>query len=214
MSVRLTWTSGDRELEAVFDAVVTETHSRSAQVTSHPVEQGSDVADHVYIDPLRLTLEAVVTNTPLATPVTQARNSQGEVRRVDNAKANALRFDKDMLRPRDVYEALRKAYNDKSSFDVDTAIEIYRSMVITSLSVPRDAGSGAQTSNGVRVDRLSFSIEMQQIRVASSKTGDVRRPKAGAPKKKDNKGDKGKKEAGDQDNRTAAARGFDSAFGR
>jgi hypothetical protein len=208
MSVTLSWLSGDQTQEASFDAVVTETHSRSAQVTSHPVEQGADVADHVYIEPLHLTLECVVTNTPLATPATQNRNSRGEVSTVNGkvslpfgagtytkAVGAALQFSQDMLRPRDVYEALRKAFNEKSAFSVDTALEIYHSMVITALSVPREAGSGAMTDKGVRVDRLTFSIEMQQIRVASSKTGEVRRPKAGAPKKKENKGDKNKKEA-------------------
>lgn len=38
----------------------------SNEITEHPVESGADIADNVRVLPLRLTLEAVVTNTPLA----------------------------------------------------------------------------------------------------------------------------------------------------
>lgn len=195
MSVLLTWTKGSAEVTAAFDAIVTETHSRSAQVTAHPVEQGADVADHVYVDPLRLTLEALVTNTPLRTPTTQNRNSSGEVRALDDVQANTLQFDASMDRPKDVYEDLRDAFANKSAITVDTALERYQDMVIIGLSVPREAGSGLDTQSGTRVDKLTFSIEMQQIRVVGSRTGEVRQPKAGAPKKKKQKGTKEKKEA-------------------
>ncbi len=213
MSVTLSWLVGSSTVEASFDAVLTETHSRSAQVTSHPVEKGADIADHVQVEPMRLTLEAVVTNTPTRTPATHNRNSQGAVY-ANDANANALQFDTAMDRPKDIYEDIRDAFDKKLSVTVSTALQRYESMVIVDLSVPREVSSGLDTQSGTRVDKLTFSIAMQQIRVVGSRVGEVRRPKEGTQKQKKQKGDKDKKEATDQDNRTAEARAWDSAFGR
>jgi hypothetical protein len=217
VSVLLTYTRGNSAAEVSFDAVVTEVHSMTAQVTSHPVEQGSNVSDHVYNEPRRITLDALVTNTPLATPKTHARGARAEVRSVDlsgsaargrtfnrsalaasgrSMSASLLQWDGEMDRPRDVYHDLVRAMTEKSVFTVDTEIEQYKDMVITSMSTPRDAGSGKQTDNGVRVDRLSFQIEMVQVRIASSRDGKVTRtPKQDTPKAKQNRGPRAKKEA-------------------
>jgi hypothetical protein len=196
MSVMLSWLSGSQTLEASFDAVVTETHTRSASVTTHPVEQGADVADHVNTNPVTLSLEAIVTNTPLRTPATMNRNARGEVSAVEGTKANALQFDASMDRPKDVYDAISEAFDKGAVFTVDTALRRYEDMVIIDLTVPREAGSGLDTQSGTRVDKLSFTLSMQQVRVVGSREGSVRRTEA-APKKKEQKGDKPKKEAND-----------------
>jgi hypothetical protein len=51
-----------------FDAVLEEVHELPAEITSHPVQRGVEVADHVRPGPLVISLRAIVTTTPLRTP--------------------------------------------------------------------------------------------------------------------------------------------------
>jgi hypothetical protein len=55
----------DQSLIVLFDQTVSEGHEATAEVTEHPVEKGSNVADHVRQNPQNLTLEMFVTNTPI-----------------------------------------------------------------------------------------------------------------------------------------------------
>lgn len=50
---------------AAFDVVSNETHDAVMQITSHPVEEGANVSDHARPEPIRLTVEGYVSNTPL-----------------------------------------------------------------------------------------------------------------------------------------------------
>lgn len=47
-----------------FDLTISESHEATAEVTEHPVEEGSKIADHVHLNPRTLSLEVYVTNTP------------------------------------------------------------------------------------------------------------------------------------------------------
>lgn len=205
MTMRLSWLAGDKQQEADFDAVVTETATRSATITSHPVEKGADVSDHVQIEPFRLSIEGVVTSTPVREPPNFTGGARGET------SEGVLKFDRNMERPKLIYSALTEAMKAKALFTVYRSHARAENMIITSLSVPREAGSGHATENGTFVDKLTFSIEMQQIRVVSSRNGKVtRKPKTGTPKKKDNKGDSGKKDATESE---SAAHSAGSAAG-
>jgi hypothetical protein len=48
-----------------FDAVLQEKHEITSTITEHPVEEGSNIADHVRPDPIVLNIQGVVTNTPI-----------------------------------------------------------------------------------------------------------------------------------------------------
>ena len=48
-----------------FDAVLSETHTFKGEVTKHPVEKGSSISDHVFYDPVTVSLEVQITNTPI-----------------------------------------------------------------------------------------------------------------------------------------------------
>ena len=58
---------------AAFDQLVADTHSDSAVVTLHNVEEGSPVTDHVRPDPALLTLVLKVTQTPIRPDPDQGR---------------------------------------------------------------------------------------------------------------------------------------------
>lgn len=52
-------------VELHFDAVVTEQAEHTIAVTDKAVEEGADITDHVRAQPNRVTLEVVVSNTPI-----------------------------------------------------------------------------------------------------------------------------------------------------
>ncbi len=54
-----------------FDVVYSEEHERTAEVTSHTVEQGAAIVDHVRPNPDHLTLNVFVSNSPLDSPDSQ-----------------------------------------------------------------------------------------------------------------------------------------------
>lgn len=47
-----------------FDVISSESHESILTITSHPVEEGSDVTDHARLEPERLTIEGYVSNKP------------------------------------------------------------------------------------------------------------------------------------------------------
>lgn len=62
----LLWTDPDsgEALSLAFDATTGETKDDSVDITDHPVEEGSNVADNARDAPALLTIEAVVSETP------------------------------------------------------------------------------------------------------------------------------------------------------
>lgn len=197
MSSLLTWLRGSDVLEAEVDAIASETHNATAQVTEHPVEKGAKVTDHVQVLPMRLSLEVVITNTPSALPKTHASGA------TEDTEDGVLQFSGNMQRPLDVWLDLKDALDAAAVFTINTALRTYDDMIMISLSVPREAGgigSATQVDGETRVGSLRFVMEFQQIRIVASKEGKVqRKPKAGAQKPAKNKGKQPKKEATDQE---------------
>lgn len=101
-----------------FDVTEREQHSRSAVVSTHPVEQGADVADNVRVENPRLTLTGVVTNTPFA-----------EVLTIPN---------RDFI----AWETLARVLEDGRPVTVVTPLETYTSMVLVNLTCDRDRSTG------------------------------------------------------------------------
>lgn len=48
-----------------FDVTISDTHESTVEITSHPVEAGADITDHVRPLPDNLALDVYVTNTPV-----------------------------------------------------------------------------------------------------------------------------------------------------
>lgn len=169
--------------EIEFDATVQESHTSSATVTERNVEKGANVTDHVRPSQDKINVEAVVSNTPLRTPATNADGARGNIgqvaantftldrtsatlarqgkvdRNVVNSNASVLQFDKEFDRVRNVYEELVKIVSTPILVHIDTLIRTYEDMVITSLSAPRAVE-----------DSIHFSFEAVHVRFVESKT--------------------------------------------
>ena len=157
-----------------LDASLSENHSKSNEVTMHPVEDGSDVTDHIRVMPETLEISGIVSNHPiaflgpLAAPNPVTTNNASISDRVGAA-----------------YEALRLQMDRGETVDVVTSLRKYSDMAITKMDVTRDATTG---------NSLAVNMSLQQIFKAKIVEQAPEPVKAGAQKKSD-QGNKGTKEA-------------------
>jgi hypothetical protein len=144
-----------------IDATVTFDAAIVNEVTTHPVEDGADVADHVRARPVRVTIAGIVSDTPLGIV---ASERGGDVLPSQEAYSRLL----EMSRAR---EPVSIETDDRGTFD---------DMVLESLSAPLDESTG---------DALHFTASFVQITLVENAraTVPVAVPRA---KKKVNKGAK------------------------
>ena len=57
--------------DIAIDCTVTERHTSTATVTEHPVESGSNITDHIRPEPVQLSVNGIITNTPIGAQQTQ-----------------------------------------------------------------------------------------------------------------------------------------------
>lgn len=186
-----------------LDASVNEQHMNTAQVTEHQVESGPNITDHIRPLPQKLSIEGMITNTPIASPppglgssgatasdasvtarfAKQTRtNRAGATVGIDEIQVQfkVLQFSSAFDRVRDIYGYLIEAAAAGAIFSVFTTLHSYEDMAITNFAVPRNAEGG----NAIR-----FSLDMQQLRIVD--TQDVAAPAAKhKPKARGNKAPK------------------------
>ena len=82
--VTVTWESKTTgELFFVeIDATHSEEHPTKNTVTDHPVETGANIADHIRPDPDHVTIEGVISNTPIHIPADHANGAKDQLKRV------------------------------------------------------------------------------------------------------------------------------------
>jgi hypothetical protein len=155
-----------------LDASLSETHARSADATKHPVEKGAKFTDHVQVNPDGLVIEGIVSNTPLSTEqinrYVQAGGLELETSAFDDAPRGVPGY------AEAAFEKLRALVGSEVPITVVTTMRDYENMVLTSLSVPRDASTG---------DALRFTATFEQIIVVSNKLTTVETRVPGAKKK-------------------------------
>ncbi len=137
----------------IFDATIKETFHDTSVVTRQPVEQGVDITDHVRPEPSSISLDALITNSPL-----QDLNGFGPG--ADNAAA--------------AYQLLLSLKNNATFLSISTAIRDYDNMLITSIDVDRDKTAGQS---------LSVKLNLQSVLIVSSLQVPVPKKPAGTTKK-------------------------------
>jgi hypothetical protein len=128
-----------------LDATMTETHSGDVEVTEHPVERGANIADHFRTKPVQVSLEGLVSNTPVGVNARDAIGNQAA--RGEGGKAEIA------------YERLLSMRDSSELVTITTRLRTYTNMKLVSLSVPRDRGTG---------DALRFSATFREIVIVAS----------------------------------------------
>lgn len=98
------------------DVAISTTHSRDAEVMSHPVEIGMQIADHVVLRPQKLEISGFVTDTPLF----------------------ASGFNLGAARSSATFHILSAMMEARIPFMVLTPRKLYTSMLIERLNIPEN----------------------------------------------------------------------------
>lgn len=202
----------------VFDATVQETHNLNSEPTEHPIEEGSPVTDHVEVKPREISIEGIISNTPLNLGATLqgAGTTAGQIigRRIGGVIGQqvgaigagalvGLMLNRSGSSTKNAYDYFRDLQKKRVPFTVITGVEKYENMILTTLTVVRDTTTG---------NSLRFTAGCKQISIVSSETTEIKNtlsnvPPAGSKVKLGRKNE----EAITQDNKTVAKGLFDGA---
>lgn len=157
----------------VFDAALESARDYSAKVTSHPVETGVEIADHVTLENPKFTLKGVVSDAAFLTPFEQIasfanRAASGITNAIASTQigASALKglgidvVAKDS-RSMSAYQDLQFLYRERQFLTLQFGDEPpYNNLILTKLNVPKDKNV---------CDAFIFDLEFEQVRVVSSR---------------------------------------------
>jgi hypothetical protein len=172
----------------VFDAVLAEQHDATTVVTSHPVEKGEPIVDHVASEPLTYSVvglmstlanarRGVPTDIGITLPEPPFSLIGGlaslvglATPRPSSVHVLAPASDTDPIQA--MHDALEDIRSRGVECKVQTSTRVYESMVITKISMPRNHSG-----------RAEISVDFRQIRKVSSLTVAAPKPRvvAGVP---------------------------------
>lgn len=182
--VTIAWTGADGQTYSVaLDATTSLSLEDTNTITEHPVEDGSNMSDHIRPDNDTIALEGVISNTPVYLPPDHTDGAQeidvpvegvaqsvrvplpgigalaGNIPISPTPKGVVKGFSPEFDRIAACYEALLKLRNDGVLCRVITHIRVYDSMAIRRLGVLIDPTTG---------EMLPLSMEFQKIRIGST----------------------------------------------
>lgn len=143
----------------LIDAALSEQHQLDADITEHPVETGSDIADHRRVKPRVVTISGIVSDSPLGRMAAIRRHLEDGVLPSEEAAAK-----------------LEALFASPEPVTLVTQYKVYDDMLIQSLHVPRDQHTGFA---------LRFDASFKQVIFKSNERTlvPVATPTAGAPVK-------------------------------
>lgn len=165
-----------------LDAAISISPTFSAKTTSNPVEDGSEFSDNTTLDPVKLSIEGIVSEAPLELSDSLKNAATGLVgSAIDKVAKDAFgaaggfvtgaavagisgllnNRDDPTQRPADGYKYLKELWTSRKPFTVVTRLQSFPGMILTSLTTPQSADNGRS---------LRFTAEFQQIRIVESKT--------------------------------------------
>jgi len=186
LGLGVTFKSKNAHIGGVWiDCTVSERHRFTAEVTTHPVESGSEVTDHVVAQPDEITLDCVISNKPVRPPESHANGTRpvittvevppvnaklpfglgeaavrvgplGELAIKESREASVLGFDPDFDRVKDCFNELLAIKEQGRLVTVHTSLIDYSDMVITDLDVPADVTTFTS---------LRFQVSLRHVRI-------------------------------------------------
>lgn len=214
-----------------MDAVISEGHEGSSDVTEHALERGVAITDHVQGKPRRLEIVGVVTDWPIVFGTAERRQAQEAIaeyqealRREEqraripvvgaflppgNPRLSADIENPNLGRTAAAWAELQRIRTEAILVRVATSLEDYPSMAITDLRTMRTAQSGSS---------LEIAITLREVVVVSTETAEIpseflQARSVGRRATKPADAQTAAKATAATDNRTGAARLFDAVTG-
>jgi hypothetical protein len=145
--------------DLIIDTSISEDHVYTNRVTDNTIEDGTTVSDHIVRDPEQLTINGIVSNTPITLV------QQGENNLVREDLTNRVQVAHDLLlgyMGRSVPKQLGDIPEQQLTpqlLDIVTGLRTYTDMAITSLSFPRSRVTG---------NSLRFNISFRKVKKATA----------------------------------------------
>jgi hypothetical protein len=135
-----------------LDCVMFEGINMVNTVTASPIETGESVTDHMFNEPLELTMDCIISDDD---PTRFLQNAISPVLSLINQES----IQEQVSARTAAYETLRDLWKNKGVIDVVTGFETFSNMAITSISIPRENEDGRS---------LKFTVNMIQITILPS----------------------------------------------
>jgi hypothetical protein len=168
----LSWIDDANEAQNLyFDLAFSYGSEHSSEITTHPVESGANIADHVRVKPLQIKLDVLITNTPIADLPDGSRHGKVASTKLTYPTAEAAAQGPKTLNSyqfsgpnpdyvNDTYTKLWFLHDSHQLLSVTTPIKLYSNLVITSVKFMRDDQASG--------DAGRFSIELEQLTIVTS----------------------------------------------
>lgn len=101
-----------------FDLVMSESHNMESDVSSHPIEDGSEVSDHIHNKMEFGQMTCLISNFTLKRPGLVSNRAQ------------------------DAFDLLTRLWKKRELFTLTTVLRVYTDIAITSLQVERSSDTG------------------------------------------------------------------------
>lgn len=134
-----------------IDLMVKEEDVHECSVTEHPTERGLPFSDNIQQKSQKLTIEGLITNTPLDPSLNVATPSVPGIPRLDLSRAEA------------VYQTLCDLWKTPALIPIKTTSRIYNNMALVTLTSSLDD----RTGNGLRFVGTFQSVEIVDLKTSN-----------------------------------------------
>ena len=142
---------GSVELDLILD----EDHSKSAQVTENPLQDGRAISDGIFLELQEGSLTGLVTNHSVK--IAEERAKQLELQDSETLMAEAENYQLEN-RAKQAWVDLKAVMDAKQPVTIVTSLEVYDNVAITNISTERNGDSG---------DALEIKVAFRQILTVS-----------------------------------------------
>ena len=142
---------GSVELDLILD----EDHSKSAQVTENPLQDGRAISDGIFLELQEGSLTGLVTNHSVK--IAEERAKQLELQDSETLMAEAENYQLEN-RAKQAWVDLKSVMDAKQPVTIVTSLEVYDNVAITNISTERNGDSG---------DALEIKVSFRQILTVS-----------------------------------------------
>lgn len=148
---------GSVELDLILD----EDHSKSAQVTENPLQDGRAISDGIFIELQEGSLTGLVTNHSVK--IAEKRAKQLDLQDSETLMAEAENYQLEN-RAKQAWVDLKAVMDAKQPVTIVTSLEVYDNVAIKNISTERNGDSG---------DALEIKVSFRQILTVSLKEHEV-----------------------------------------
>ena len=142
---------GSVELDLILD----EDHSKSAQVTENPLQDGRAISDGIFLELQEGSLTGLGTNHSVK--IAEERAKQLELQDSETLMAEAENYQLEN-RAKQAWVDLKAVMDAKQPVTIVTSLEVYDNVAITNISTERNGDSG---------DALEIKVSFRQILTVS-----------------------------------------------